>query len=124
MGQISIRLSDKDERMIKRLATAEHKSLAEYCRDKILAENENDEPLDRITIETKIEQLSSSLTSELKELRKMEYFLAKKSIWYGEANKNFTAEFFSEAFDRDRVVRTWNNSAEAASKEIERLFNS
>ena len=62
MGQISIRLTDENERELKRIAREKGKSLAEFCREVILeGHKEYEQPLNRATIESEIDELKQSI---------------------------------------------------------------
>jgi hypothetical protein len=56
VGQITIRLDDKMEAKLKRDARDNNKSLAEYCREQLTGELIT-QPLNKVTLENRIEQL-------------------------------------------------------------------
>ena len=120
-SRITINLSRKDELKIKKMAEEQgYKSLSAYCRDKLLADGAGaeEQTLDRITVETQIDQL----TEQINKLRKFVIYNAKQTVWYGEANKNFTAEFFKEGFDAQRVAERLDKSSKSATDYMNTLF--
>ncbi len=119
MGQISIRLTDKDEQKLKLLANDENKSLAEFCRDKILSDYHIDESLDRESVEEQIKELKN----EISELYNITTFLLKKSTWNAETNRYFTNALFCAITKKpDSVMQVWKKAKESADEEVKKLF--
>ncbi len=119
MGVIGVRLSEKKEKEIRRLAHEEGKSISEYCRDKILSDYHIDESLDRETVEEQIQ----SLKKEISYLYEATDFLIKKSIFYGEANRYFINDFFRiSTKNNEFVAAAWDKAKKAAEEEVKNLF--
>lgn len=70
MGVVSIRLTEQDERRLKRIADAEKKKLSAYCRDKILNESA-EQPIIRESVEEKMERYESYLSAVLESHKKL-----------------------------------------------------
>lgn len=70
MGVVSVRLTDKDEQKIKRIADAEKKKLSEFCREKILNEAK-EQPIIRERVEEKMERYESYLSEVLESHKKL-----------------------------------------------------
>ncbi len=83
MGQISIRLTDRDELFLKQEATENQQSLAEFCRDKILRNKPRERPLERITIEAQIEKLENEINRMSRNMDKLAKMLLHQSIMNG-----------------------------------------
>jgi hypothetical protein len=98
MGNINIRVDNKDELKIKLESRVEGKTISEYCRQKILDETQQ---LDGVTIENRIESLERLIRS-----------LVEEAIF----NKRFMYYFLVLAANEDKA----NKAYAAAEKELER----
>ena len=70
MGKISINLSDEDKNKLKQAAQAQNKSLSEYCRERLLAEQTPE-------VNNKL-QLNDDLTKQIMTISKNIMFLYKE----------------------------------------------
>lgn len=114
MGQISIRLTDENEKKLKRLAKEDGKSLAEYCRDKITNGDTADQPLSRVSIESQIDELKRSIDR----LNSNMIILSKKTLRESHMNSNLVLGFFNAVIEDDETKQAIYNRAVEDTEEF------
>ena len=121
MGVIAIRVSNEIEKQIKEKAQTEGKSLSAYCKEVILeGHQEQEQPLNKITIESEIDQLRKSIDIVNKNMM----ILSKKILQDTQMSSNLVQGFFNVVIEDDETKRTIYREAEEETKEyMERLFS-
>ena len=107
MGRINLRLDDKIELKIKKLAKENGMSISDYCREKITGENTVNikEELNPVTIENRIEILEGKINK----LAYEQLFLSR-----------FIYHFMAFLKDKEFANASWK----AAEEEFEKKFGS
>lgn len=121
MGVIAIRVSNEIEKQIKEKAQTEGKSLSAYCKEVILeGHQEQEQPLNRVTIESEIDELRKSLDRVNKNM----LALSKRILQDTQMSSNLVQGFFNVVIEDDETKRTIYREAEEETKEyMERLFS-
>lgn len=114
MGQISIRLSNEVEVELRKKVMAEKKSLAEYCREKILTEEMEEEKLSRPSIEMEIDNLSR----RVEQINKNMLELAKIVMKQARLNGELSYSVLDIASDDDEAKAKHAQEAERAATEF------
>lgn len=84
MARVTLRLTDAQERQIRKSAEAERKSISEYCREVLTNETEA-EPIDRVKIEEELAALRSEVIHQnelTRALFKIIFFDEKKTMLF------------------------------------------
>ena len=119
MGQISIRLTNEMEVELRKKATAEKKSLAEYCRERILSNEIAEQPLSRPSIELEIDKLRKSIENTNKNMLS----LAKHVLRQSRLNSELSYSVLDIASDDDKAKENKAREAEQAADEfIKNIF--
>ena len=120
MGQISIRLTDKDEAVLKEQAAANNQSLAEFCRNKILARpSEPETTASNVLLEATINEMHGDMQDMLKKLIELNRNLLRENRYYGELLGNyFTALFTSEETNLQESFSLAQQAAEESVKDL------
>lgn len=107
MGQISIRLTNEKERELKKLALAEGKSLAEFCRERITSEEEREKPLVRESIEDEISRLKETIERLERNQAEVSLEVLKQMTQY----TNLTLLLFNQIItDPERLINLYRIS--------------
>lgn len=122
MGVIAVRLSDKDEVEIKKLAVAEGVSISEFCRNKILSQVSATKPdTDSVSVEVEatINAMHGDMQDMLKKLIELNRNLLRENRYYGELLGNyFTALFTSEETNLQESFSLAQQAAEESVKDL------
>ena len=113
MANVNIYISDKEEIKLKKLAQAEGKSISAYCREKIAQDEQQEQPLSRVTIESQIEEIEKTISK----LENRLTVLSKVMIEQVQLNTNMTYGFFSRVIEDDEVKADIYNMAVEETKE-------
>ncbi len=121
MGVIAIRVSNDIEKQIKEKASLEGKSLSAYCKEVILeGHQEQEQPLNRVTIESEIDELRKSLDRVNKNM----LALSKIILQDTQMSSNLVQGFFNVVIEDDETKRTIYSEAEEETKEyMDKLFS-
>lgn len=121
MGVIAIRVSNEIEKQIKEKAQTEGKSLSAYCKEVILeGHQEQEQPLNRVTIESEIDELRKSLDRVNKNM----LALSKRILQDTQMSSNLVQGFFNVVIEDDETKRTIYREAEEETKEyMDKLFS-
>lgn len=121
MGVIAIRVSNDIEKQIKEKAQTEGKSLSAYCKEVILeGHQEQEQPLNRVTIESEIDELRKSLDRVNKNM----LALSKRILQDTQMSSNLVQGFFNVVIEDDETKRTIYREAEEETKEyMDKLFS-
>ena len=119
MGQISIRLSNEAEVELRKKAMAEKKSLAEYCRERILSEEMEEEKLSRASIEMEIDKVRRSV----EQINKNMLELSKHLLRQARLNGELSYSVLDIASDDDEAKAKHAQEAERVAAEyVEKMF--
>ena len=119
MGQISIRLSNEAEVELRKKAMAEKKSLAEYCRERILRGEIDEQPLSRASIEMEIDKVRRSV----EQMNKNMLELAKVVMRQARLNGELSYSVLDIASDDDEAKAKHAQEAERVAAEyVEKMF--
>lgn len=126
MGQISIRLTDEMERNLKRLAKENGKNLAEFCREKLISEAIEDQPLSRVSIENEIDELKHTIEMMNKNMITATKIITENSI----LNSELSLEFIDLALGKntDKIEKTkeklriYNDAKARAKEKVKKYF--
>ena len=122
MGVIAVRLADKDEVEIKKLAVAEGVSISEFCRNKILSQVSAAKPdTDSVPVEVEaaIHNMHGDMQDMLKKLIELNRNLLRENRYYGELLGNyFTALFTSEETNLQESFSLAKEAAEESVKDL------
>ena len=114
MGVIAIRLSNEIEKQIKEKAQTEGKSVSAYCKEVILeGHQEQEQPLNRVTIESEIDQLRKSIDIVNKNMM----ILSKKILQDTQMSSNLVQGFFNVVIEDDETKYNIYKEAEEETKE-------
>lgn len=114
MGVIAIRVSNEIEKQIKEKAQTEGKSLSAYCKEVILeGHQEQEQPLNKITIESEIDQLRKSIDIVNKNMM----ILSKKILQDTQMSSNLVQGFFNVVIEDDETKYNIYKEAEEETKE-------
>lgn len=114
MGVIAIRVSNEIEKKIKEKAQTEGKSLSAYCKEVILeGHQEQEQPLNKITIESEIDQLRKSIDIVNKNMM----ILSKKILKDTQMSSNLVQGFFNVVIEDDETKYNIYKEAEEETKE-------
>ena len=120
MANVNIYISDKEEIKLKKLAQAEGKSISAYCREKIAQDEQQEQPLSRVTIESEIDELRKSLDRVNKNM----LALSKRILQDTQMSSNLVQGFFNVVIEDDETKRTIYREAEEETKEyMDKLFS-
>ena len=112
MGQITIRLTDEIENMLKQNAKENHQTLAEYCRGVLTGSPQaKTEQLTRATIENEIDKLAR----EQAKFAEGQAALLEKFMYDNKFFSNLLCNFLIEAGNESSVKRIM----EKTKKEME-----
>lgn len=112
MGVIAIRVSNEIEKQIKEKAQTEGKSLSAYCKEVIL-EGHQEQLLNKITIESEIDQLRKSIDIVNKNMM----ILSKKILKDTQMSSNLVQGFFNVVIEDDETKYNIYKEAEEETKE-------
>lgn len=119
MGRINIRLDDKTEMEIKRLAAEKKQTLSDYCRERILGGVSQEQPLSRASIESEIDNLRKSLDTVNRNLMN----LSKKILQDTQMSSNLVQGFFNVVIEDDETKQSIYREAKAETEQyMNRLF--
>ena len=120
MGVIAIRVSNEIEKQIKEKASLEGKSLSAYCKEVILeGHQEQEQPLNRVTIESEIDELRKSLDRVNKNM----LALSKRILQDTQMSSNLVQGFFNAVIESDETKQSIYRMAEEETKEyMDKLF--
>ena len=119
MANVNIYLSDKQEIQLKKLAQAEGKSISQFCRERITSEQEQEQPLNRVIIESEIDDLRKSLDRVNKNM----LALSKRILQDTQMSSNLVQGFFNEVIEDDQAKLAIYQAAEEETKEyMAKLF--
>lgn len=120
MGVIAIRVSNEIEKQIKEKAQTEGKSLSAYCKEVILeGHQEQEQPLNRVTIESEIDELRKSLDTVNRNLM----VLSKRILRDTQMSSNLVQGFFNVVIEDDETKQSIYREAEAETEQyMNRLF--
>lgn len=119
MGQISIRLTNEKEVELRKKAMAEKKSLAEYCRKKILSGKEEEEELSRPSIEMEIDKLRMSIEKSNKNMLNLAKHLLRQARLNGELSYG-VLDIASD--DNEKKAKEAEEAERAADEFIRQIF--
>lgn len=121
MGRINIRLDDKIEVEIKRLAAEEKKTLSDYCRERLMGGDKiQEKPLSRVTIEYEIDQLKR----EISQMNDNILFLSKELLRQSKLNSELSNAFILLALngDEDKQLEVYETADKKADKYVNDMF--
>jgi len=121
MGRINIRLDDKTEIEIKRLAAEQKQTLSDYCRAKILGGVSQEQPLSRASIESEIDALKNVIGKMNNNLMSLSKILLKQS----KLNSELSNAFLLLALNGDEAqqLEIYKNAENEAENLIKYIFN-
>lgn len=129
MGQISINLTDIDKQSLKKQAKEQHKSLSEFCRERLFSSSNPIEqsvqnaPIDIVELDKKLTTLNKNLIvlfNEIKTLQQNQTEI-KKQVYYNSSYLYFlTQELLADnpeiANNIDKKIHQLNT----ATKELQK----
>ena len=121
MGQISIRLTDENERELKRIAREKGKSLAEFCREVILdGHKEYEQPLNRATIESEIDELKQSIERINRNISVTTKILLEKILM----NNELTTKFLDAVYagNEEAMLEAYNEATVNVEEKLKSYF--
>lgn len=121
MGVISIRFSNEIEKKIQQEAKIEGKSLSAYCKDVILeGHQEQEQPLNRASIESKIDELKHHIESTNRNISTVSRILLEQSL----LNSELSMEFLELAIggDEEKKLYIYNEARAHARERLKSYF--
>lgn len=116
-SRISVAVSPAEEIQIKQQAKSKNLSMSAYCKEKIMGEQE--QPLNRVTIESEIDELRKSIDR----INKNMLALSKRILQDTQMSSNLVQGFFNEVIEDDQTKLTIYRAAEEETKEyMAKLF--
>ena len=121
MGRINFRIDDSLEKELRRECKEKgYDNFSDYLRKRITSEQEQEQPLNRVTIESEIDELRKSLDRVNKNM----LALSKRILQDTQMSSNLVQGFFNVVIEDDETKRTIYREAEEETKEyMERLFS-
>lgn len=113
MANVNIYLSNKQEIQLKKLAQAEGKSISQFCRERIIDDKEQEEQLNRVSIESEIDELRKSIDIVNKNMM----ILSKKILQDTQMSSNLVQGFFNVVIEDDETKYNIYKEAEEETKE-------
>ena len=120
MGQISIRLSDKQEIEIRNQAKANKQTLAGYIKERLSSSEPQEQPLSRVTIEYEIDKLKN----EISMMNDNILFLSKELLRQSKLNSELSNAFILLALKgaENKQLEIYESADRKAEKYVEDMF--
>lgn len=120
MGRINFRIDDSLEKELRRECKEKgYDNFSDYLRKRITSEQEQEQPLSRVTIENEIDELRKSLDRVNKNM----LALSKRILQDTQMSSNLVQGFFNEVIEDDQTKLTIYRAAEEETKEyMAKLF--
>ena len=121
MGRINFRIDDSLEKELRRKCKEQgYNNFSDYLRERITSEQEQEQPLSRVTIESEIDELRKSLDRVNKNM----LALSKRILQDTQMSSNLVQGFFNVVIEDDETKRTIYREAEEETKEyMDKLFS-
>lgn len=119
MANVNIYINGKEEIKIKKLAQAEGKSISQYCREKIIYDNNTEKPIIRESIENEIQSLKNTIIMMNNNMT----YLAKLMMKENQMNSKIIQGFFNIVIEDDETKHNVYKQAEIETEEfMQRYF--
>lgn len=114
MGRINFRIDDSLEKELRRKCKEKgYNNFSDYLRERITSEQEQEQPLSRVSIESEIDQLRKSIDIVNKNMM----ILSKKILQDTQMSSNLVQGFFNVVIEDDETKYNIYKEAEEETKE-------
>lgn len=115
MGRINFRIDDSLEKELRRKCKEQgYNNFSDYLRERITSEQEQEQPLSRVSIESQIDELKRSIDR----LNSNMIILSKKTLRESHMNSNLVLGFFNAVIEDDETKQTIYNRAVEDTEEF------